>query len=179
MKYIIIIRKKNNYIIKKGQQSDFNTEKDGEILFYIRKSFKTGSFELINPVRKKMIKNIYNIDNLNFRPWLIVNSKHKNNEIDNEDYNLNENDIIKIDGIKYEVIKKNINSYNNILPNESQDNYNISEMNRIKGSIFDIDLKPNQYIVTEKEKGEKIKTNEEEQKNGKKENNHSHHFFYK
>ena len=167
-----LIRKKNNIIINKEQQSEFESGKEEEILFYIRKSFKTGLYELINPVRKKMIKNISNIDSLNLRPWLILNSKQESNEIYNEDYNLNENDIIKLGRRKYEVIKINISSFNNNnkLFLQNSYNYNISEMNKRIGSIFDINLNPNQYIVTEEEKIEIIRSNEKEHKIGKNNN---------
>ena len=162
------IRGKNNIIKIKENQSEFDNNKDGEILFYARKSFKTGLFELINPVKKRMIKNPKIINNLNNRLWYILKSKKEYNEIDNEDYNINENDIIKLGRKKYEVIKKNIISYNNLISYENKDNYNISEMNKRIGSIFDINLKPNQYNITEKEfkKEEKeIKIKENEVKN--------------
>ena len=162
------IRKNNNKIIGKDFQSEFDNYRDAEILFYARKSFKTGLFKLINPVRKKMIKNKNNINNLNNRLWYVLKSKTENNKNDNEDYNINENDIIKFGRKKYEVIKKNIASHNNIISFESKDNYNISEMNKRIGSIFDINLKPNQYKITEKElhkeEEKEIKINEKEDK---------------
>ena len=147
----IIIIFPNEIIIinKEDYQNDIFFEKE-EILFYTRKSFKTGLYELINPVRKKMIKNKNNIDNLNNRLWYVVKSK-KENDNNNEDYNINENDIIKLGRRKFEVIKKNITSYNNIISYENEDNYNISEINKRTGSIFDINIKPNQYKITEKE----------------------------
>ena len=155
-----LIRRNNNNIVLKNYQSEFK-DRDGEILFCIRKSFKDGSFELINPVRKKMIKNEKNIFNLNSRIWYVLKSKKEYNDIDNEDYNINENDIIKLGRRKFEVIKKNITSYNNNIKSfENKDNYNISEMNKRKGSIFDINLKPNQYKITENE----LKKEEKEEK---------------
>ena len=162
------IRKKpSNIITKIDYQNEFNLESEGDMLFYVRKSFKTGLFELINPVRKRMIKNKFNIDNLNNRLWYVLKPKKDNNENDNEDYNINENDIIKLGRRKFEVIKKNIASYNDIISYENKDNYNISEMNKRIGSIFDINIKPNQYKITEEEikneerenKAEKVKEN--------------------
>ena len=167
--------KTNNYFIRKctnsnicmnDNHSEYNSSGEGDILFFVRKSFKTGLFELINPVRKKMIKNQYNINNLNNRLWYVLKSNKDNSEIDNEDYNINENDIIKLGRRKFEVIKKNITSYNNIISYENQDNYNISEMNKRIGSIFDINLKHNQYIITEK-KLKKEKEKEKIEKNNK------------
>ena len=162
------IRKKpSNIITKIDYQNEFNLESEGDMLFYVRKSFKTGLFELINPVRKRMTKNKNNIDNLNNRLWYVLKPKKDNNENDNEDYNINENDIIKLGRRKFEVIKKNIASYNDIISYENKDNYNISEMNKRIGSIFDINIKPNQYKITEEEikneerenKAEKVKEN--------------------
>ena len=164
-----LIRKKNSIINAKDNQSEFDIYRDREILFYARKSFKTNKFELVNPVRKRMIKNNNNINNLNNRLWYILKSKKGTNEIDNEDYNINENDIIKFGRRKFEVIKKNITSYNNIISyknqDKSQNNYNISEINKKIGSIFDINIKPKQYKVTEKEFEKEIKIQEKGQYN--------------
>ena len=140
-------RKNNNIISMKNHQSEFNYS-EGEILFYVRKSFKTSSFELINPVCKKMEKNENNIHNLNNRLWYVLKSNNDNNENNNEEYNIKEKDIIKLGRKKNEVIKKNIASYNNIISNKNKDNYNISEMNKKIGSIFTINIKPNQYKIT-------------------------------
>ena len=154
-KNIYFIRRKNNRIKTINQNSDYDDE--DEILFHIRKSFKTHQFEIVNPVRKLLKKNQYNINGLNGRMWYIVKSKNDNDnnnnnyEIDNEDYNLNENDIIKLGRRKFEIVKKNINSNKGNYDNDKE-NYNISEMNRKKGSIFDIDLAPEHYKITENEK---------------------------
>ena len=136
-----MIRNCDDIIVKKNQQSEFDSEEDGEILFFIRKSFRTGLFELINPINKKIIKDIYNTNNLNNRLWYVIKSKEINNENDNEDYILNENDIIKIGRVKFDIIKININSNKkNILSHNNTDNYNICELNKKIGPIFDINL---------------------------------------
>ena len=146
-----IIRKENNIVIRK-QNSSYDEQPDGEILFYVRKSFKTGNFEIINPVRILMEKNEYNINSLNTRLWYSVNSIEEinDNNNDNEDYILNQNDIIKLGRIKYEIIKLNINSNNNFIQFDNQNDYNISSINKNKGSIFNINIKKNQYKITEK-----------------------------
>ena len=172
-----IIRNKSNNTIEVVNQSEFDNYRDGEILFYARKSFKTGLFELINPVRKNMLKNENNIHNLNNRLWYVLKSKKEYNEIDNEDYNLNENDIIKLGRRKFEVIKKNVViSYKN----ENKDNYNISEMNKRVGSIFDINIKRDQYKITEQEiknEEKEIKIKEKEQKFEKNNKNNFENFY--
>ena len=43
--------------------------------------------------------------------WYIVKSRNDNNGNDNEDYNLNENDIIKFGRRKFEIIKKKYKFY--------------------------------------------------------------------
>ena len=154
-KNIYFIRRRNNNIKTINQNSDYDDE--DEILFHIRNSFKTHQFEIVNPVRKLLKKNEYNINGLNGRMWYIVktkNNNHNNNnnyEIDNEDYELSENDIIKLGRRKFEIVKKNINS-NKGNYHIDQENYNISEMNRKRGSIFDINLAPEHYKITENEK---------------------------
>ena len=151
--YYIIRRDIDNKIkkIKKNYQSDESN--DWEILFYARKSFKTDIYEVINPVRKLMEKDEYNIDNLNYRAWFIVNSINEihdyYDDFENEDYILNQYDIIKIGRKKYEIIKLNINSNNNITSSDDFDNYNISDVNKKVGSIFNINIKKNQYKITE------------------------------
>ena len=138
-----------NKISKADQNYKYNDQAEGQILFYVRKSFKNDqNFEIVNPIKKLLEKNKYNIDDLNRRPWLIVNSKNGICK-ENEDYNLNENDIIKLGRIKYEIIKKSINvkeNNNNISDNPKE--YNISKMNKERGSIFNININKNQYQLS-------------------------------
>ena len=129
---IYIIINKNKNIIPLKQNSDYDAE-DGYILFRVRKSFKKKNyFEIINPINKNMEKNIYNINNLNNRLWYQIKSEQDLWGNENEDYILNENDIIKIGIKKYEVIKKNINSTFDIMKKKNQNlfSYNISEINK-------------------------------------------------
>ena len=161
-KNVYVIRKRNNRIIKAYQNSEYNDE--DEILFLIRKSFKTQKFEIVNPVRKLLKKNDYNINALNRRMWYIVKPKDYYNENINEEYDLNENDIIKLGRRKFEIIKKNINAKEKRFDiNQDNDNYSISEMNQKKGSIFNIDLEPDHYQITENEIEKKI--SQENEKN--------------
>ena len=148
-----MIKKRNNKIKKVEQNSEYN-DLDGEILFHSRKSFKTNQFEIVNPIRKLLKKNEYNLDSLNTRMWYIVKSRNDSNGIDNEDYNLNENDIIKLGRRKFEIIKKNINANNENSFNDPG-NYNISEINKKAGSIFDINLPTDHYRITENKKEKK------------------------
>ena len=70
-----IMRNKSRITIV-DQNYNYNEEEEGQILFYARKSLKDNdSFEIINPIRKAMEKNEYNINELNRRPWLLVKSQ--------------------------------------------------------------------------------------------------------
>ena len=155
-----IIRNKSRIIIV-DQNYKYNEEEEGQILFYVRKSLKDNdNFEIINPIRKTMEKNEYNINELNRRPWLLVKSQ-SGIYSDNEEYDLNENDIIKLGRRKYEIIKKNINGKekNIIKTSDNPEEYNISKINEKRGPIFIIDIKKNQYehITKKKENKGKIK----------------------
>ena len=157
-----IIRNKSRITIV-DQNYNYNEEEEGQILFYARKSLKDNdSFEIINPIRKAMEKNEYNINELNRRPWLLVKSQSGlYNE--NEEYDLNENDIIKLGRTKYEIIKKNINGKekNNIKTSDNPEEYNISKINEKRGPIFNIDIKKNQYKPITKKNENKGKIKEE------------------
>ena len=69
-------------------------------------------------------------------------------EENDEDYILNENDIIKLGEKKYEVTKIRINKAdNNYEHSREEENYNISEINKKAGSIFKFDIKKDKYKV--------------------------------
>lgn len=122
---------------------DFNS-KEQDILFRVRKSLKNNLYEIINPIKQIMKKNEETIKRLNKNAWYViksakdsVNENIENFGNDNEDYILNENDIIKFGDLKFEVVKKNINIKGGIKTSNINDGYNISDMNKKIGSIFD------------------------------------------
>ena len=81
--------------------------------------------------------------------WFITKSKmYSYYDENNEDYILNENDIIKLGRIKYEVIKKHINIKNDKIENNYK--YNISEINKKSNPVFNINIKRSQYKINEK-----------------------------
>ena len=151
---VYIIREKNK-IIEEKQHYIYDDEIEGQILLYIRKSLKDkNSFEIVNPLRKFIEKNEYNINDLNRRPWFIVNTQNGYNN-ENEEYNLNEGDIIKLGRRKFEIIKKNINANYKTISLDNPENYNISKINEKKGSIFNINIKKNQYKINKRKIGNK------------------------
>ena len=134
--YTRSIHNKINSIKKHSQ-----IKKDDIVLFKIRYSKKYNAYEIINPVRK-MKYNFKNAEELNNKIWLVMkSSKNCLYEVNNDEYYLKENDIIKFGRKKYIIIKKNvILEKNNIL---SKDNINYNNNNYEQ--IFNIKLNSNQY----------------------------------
>ena len=135
-------------------QGDFNPKIDDEILFRMRKSLKTDDFELINPIIKHKISRTNKCKNnyLSSQIWYPVKFQI-NFKGNNEDYILNENDIIKFGRVKYSVVRKHcsIEKENEIFKNDNfikNNNINyISHLNKNSKSIFNIDLSNNQYKI--------------------------------
>ena len=164
---LYLLRKINNSKIVYLCQNSLIDENE-EIMFRIRKSFKKDEFEIINPIPLIMKKTPINIEYLNNKLWYVIKSRGDFFDNDNEEYSLNENDIIKLGRRKFEVIKFNVNSNAQVEPknNSFNYNYNISELNKQKGSIFDINIKKTQYII----KNDIIKEEKEEEENEKSNN---------
>ena len=94
-KHCFLIKTKDNYIESIDEHKDFNVNKGKEILFRIRNSLKNNIYEVINPIfGQKIITSDYN-NFLNDKIWFSVKS-HSYLLGNKLNYNLNENDIIKI-----------------------------------------------------------------------------------
>ena len=102
-------RKKTNKIYNFIKHEDIDQQY--EILFRARKS-KKGYYELIHPISRSINLDISNLNRLDNSMWLILQSQEKDGLYKNEngEYNLLENDIIKLGQKKYEIIKININN---------------------------------------------------------------------
>lgn len=147
--YIIKQNVNNTYKVIKDL-SEFNSNGDNQILFHLRKSFKNNCYEIRNPIIKcnKIEKHSEYIEELNNKFWYVIRSKNSMQEENDEDYILNENDIIKLGEKKYEVTKIRINKAdNNYEHSREEENYNISEINKKAGSIFKFDIKKDKYKV--------------------------------
>ena len=131
----------------------FNPEKGDEILFRIRKSFKNNIYEIINPIiEHKISRNNCSNNYLNDKIWYPVKSS-KYFEGNNQNYCLNENDVIKLGRKKYIVFKKHF-SFGEEKGNIKDDIFNrknnisyICNINKNSKSIFNIDINTNQYII--------------------------------
>ena len=178
-KDILVIKTKDNYIQYIEDHKDFDENSGNEILFKIRKSLKNDNiYEVINPIR--VINNFtsdYNNNFLKDKIWFPVKS-HESHEYyggNQLNYNLNENDIIKLGKKKYIISKIHFEFDNRKEKEKIKDenfykNNNISYislLNKKSKSVFSFDLKPNQYkinknknIITEKINQENVKENE-------------------
>jgi len=156
------INKDNVFIINKivnnviNNLSEYDPKDGNQILFQLRKSFKRNCYEIINPIFKcnQIQKNNEYISNLNNKIWYVIKSQHQFIEGNDEDYVLNENDIIKLGDKKYEVTKIRINKADdNYVSSRDSNNYNISEINKKAGPIFKLDIKNDKYRVSLENKG--------------------------
>jgi hypothetical protein len=153
-----IINNDNAYIISHNFNynvinnfTEFNPNGDNQILFHLRKSFKKNCYEIINPIKKcnQIQKNSEYIKDLNNRFWYVIKSKNQILEENDEDYVLNQNDIIKLGDKKYEVTKIRINKADDYYESsrKSENIYNISEINKKAGPIFKFDIKKDKYRI--------------------------------
>ena len=173
-KSLYLARRNYNSNIKFMIQNSDLDEENEEIMFRIRKSFREeGVFEIISPISLLLKKTQNNIDNLNNNLWYVIKSEGDFFDNDNEDYPLNLYDIIKLGRKKFEVIKYNVNSNAQVKTINNSLNYNISEMNKKKGPIFDININKSQYLLKNRDinkgKNNTIEEAKEEEKNELKE----------
>ena len=125
-----------------------------EILFRIRKSLKSNIYEVINPIIElKINTSEYSNKYLNYKIWYPVKSLRNNIVGNNQNYSLNINDIIKLGKRKYLVYKLHFargREKENINDDDFNKNNNISyisSINKKSKSIFNFDIKPNQYKI--------------------------------
>ena len=160
-KYFYCRIKSINKIINAKEQKELQPIHN--ILFLARKCIN-GYYELIWPIVKFNSLDLYNLNRLDNKMWLLIRTEEDNNdnnnnstiqplyENENEDYYLSENDIIKFGERKYEVIKLNIVNNNNDFKTNQ-----ISENNKKFKSVF--------YLPKKKERP---KVNVENYNNNKK-----------
>lgn len=124
--YINKKEKKLEYCLSK----DFiNKEFNEDILFRIRKSKKTGEYEIINPINILSKKTENYIKILENKIWYKIPEE--------KGYIINEGDIIKFSDKMFEIIKIGIWNENKNVNEEDI----ISNINKKVGSIFDLSVK--------------------------------------
>ena len=139
-----VVRTKYNVYQNIQQHADIDTENGDDLLFYANNA-KEDTFILVNPLPVNLKPNEDNFTYINNKLWYILNSEGLENMPNgNEDYYLNENDIIKLGKIKYIVQKIHILQNNNINNDEAAppkpafEIYNISNTNKNTKSTFNL-----------------------------------------
>ena len=160
---VFITRTKNN-IFREIFQHAYIEEED-DLIFYVNNE-SDNEFSLINPIPYNLKYNSDNCSYLNNKLWYVVKSdeleKSKNND---EEYYLNENDIIKLGKVKYVVKKINIQSRDNSYESEApiaikEIKYDISNSNKNDHPVLDFVFDVKSYS-NYKDINEKIKKNDE------------------
>lgn len=162
-----VVRTKNNLFNNIEQHADIQTKDGDDLLFYVNNS-KNDTYILMNPIPKNLKLKEDNLEYLNNKMWYVLrtinpDSADNNNNDCNEEYYLNENDIIKIGRMKYNVNKIYIKSRDNNNSNEAEPpmpvakiNYDISELNKKNNKpVFEFD-----YLVKNENYSEYIDINE-------------------
>jgi len=146
LSYFII---KTDNSLKKINIKEEELDPNSEFLFGIRKISKDNSYKIINSLKisNQTEKTKEEIKNLRKKLWYLVNSGKDEDKI-NEDYILNENDIIRLGDCFFEVIRKKVEKKDNSSNNKDQ-LYDISGLNNKFGPVFKFD----------KDKGEKAEQN--------------------
>jgi len=147
LSYLIV---KPDNSLKKLNIPEEELDPNYEFLFGIRKISKDNSYKIINSLKifNQTEKTKEEIKNLRKKLWYLVNSGEREDKI-NEDYILNENDIIRLGDCFFEVIRKNFKTIDNNSSNNKDQLYDISSLNNKFGSVFKFD----------KDKGEKVEQN--------------------
>ena len=106
-----VVRTKNNSFENKQQHADIDTKNGEDLLFHVNNS-KNDTFILMNPIPKNLKLTEVNFEYLNNKIWYVIKTINEDNQNEikesNEDYSLNENDIIKLGRLKYAIQKINI-----------------------------------------------------------------------
>ena len=149
-----LIKTIDNDIMRVDNNREVLPNVGDEILFRIRKSLKSNIYEVINPIIElKINTSEYSNKYLNYKIWYPLKSLRNNIDNNNQNYSLNINDIIKLGKRKYLVYKLHFargREKENINDDDFNKNNNISyisSINKNSKSIFNFDIKPNQYKI--------------------------------
>ena len=174
-----VVRTKGNIFQNIEQHADINFKNGDDLLFYVNNN-NNDTFILVNPIPKKLKLTQKNYDYLNNKMWYVLKTvsldnseENMNGKESNEDYYLNENDLIKIGRVKYAVQKLFIRSKDigNVAepPAPLEEKYNISESNKGTPPVFEFNYEVQDssgYV----DLSEKDKTNKNDKKEIKCEN---------
>lgn len=143
-----LVRTLNNKFKKLNQQIDIEDKDD--LIFGVSIG-NNNTYTLINPIQKKLKYTEENINYINNKIWYVL--KHEDSKDDsncNEEYYLNQNDIIRIGRLKLIVQKIHLKPKDNKNnedegPIVGQEKYNISDLNKNKDPVFDFAFQVENY----------------------------------
>ena len=172
-----VVRTKNNLFNNIEQHADIQTKDGDDLLFYVN-NCENDTYILMNPIPKNLKLKEANLEYLNNKIWYVLKTINSdipdnNNKNCNEEYYLNENDIIKIGRIKYNVNKIHFRSKDNNNLNGAEPpkpiielNYNIYESNKKNNNpVFEFEYLVKNYsgYINMNEKGTSNQMNTEQE----------------
>ena len=142
-----VVRTKNDIFLYIEQHADIQNNNGDVLIFHVNNSI-SNIYNLMNPIPKNLKLKESNFDYLNNKIWYVLKTVDlENHDIkpnsSNEEYYLNQNDIIKIGKVKYAVQKIHLlknNKSNGIEPPPMaiiETKYKISESNKIVEPVFE------------------------------------------
>ncbi len=138
-----IVRTKYNSFVKKSQHENINF-KDGENIIFQVNNGSNDTYYLVNPIPKHLKMTDNNFNYINNKIWYVIKNENIEDDLNsNEDYFLNENDLIKLGRVKYAVQKISLKEWDNSINEEeapipvAKKQYNISNLNKNKLPTFD------------------------------------------
>lgn len=142
-----VVRTINDVFVYIDQHADINNTK-GDILIFRVNVSSNNNYILMNPIPKKLESNENNYDYINNKIWYVLKTVDLENNLTkdsncNEEYYLNQNDIIKLGSVKYAVQKLYLEQKDNNLNGSEppkpimESTYRISDLNKDLNSVFD------------------------------------------
>ena len=141
-----VVKTKNDIFLNIKQHADIQNENGDVLIFHVNKSISNTYF-LMNPIPHHLRLNEINFDYLINKIWYVLKTvdleNHEKMLNCNEEYYLNQNDIIKLGKIKYAVQKIHLLQNDNNLGVEPppfpviETEYKISELNKNLDEVFE------------------------------------------
>ena len=139
-----VVKTKNDIFLTIKQHADIQNENGDVLICYVNNSI-INTFKLMNPIPHSLRLNEINFDYINNKIWLVMKTvdleNHEKNMNCNEEYYLNQNDIIKLGKVKYVVQKIHLLQKDNIgvepppIP-VIETQYKISDLNKGLDEVF-------------------------------------------
>ena len=141
------IRTYNDIFLNVEQHAEIQNRRGDELMFHVNND-TNNTYILSNPIPNNLKLNQANFDYLNNKIWYVLKTvdleNHENNPNSNEDYYLNENDIIKIGKVKYAVQKMYLSKKESkhLSPEPTkipviESKYKISDLNKNLNPVFE------------------------------------------